>query len=240
MAYFIAQPDGGGTGADGEAFDGAWIGKEVEIHAADAGVGATYLHTLLDRPGDSSAALVGATSQVATITPDVTGTLRVRTRATTSAGAVTFTTRVIRVTKDANGDEADGGICPTSFGELPGESNYGGNARGYVERHERNWRAVVSYPEVEIDADGPLLVDHWNTLTAGDSYTIPDPADYRGRTLVVYSELATLATITAGGTIVGGSSSTEYTLPAAAEGGSSVVFRASKEGTARWFACGRV
>lgn len=145
MAYFITQPTGVGAGADNEALDDAWLTRPVEIHASII-AGASYLHTLLDKPSDSSATLATPTAQVATITPDVTGTLRVRTRTTTAAtpAVVTYVTRVIRVKRDAAGALLNGGICPTAFGELPGEANYGGNARGYIAQHEENWRAIES------------------------------------------------------------------------------------------------
>ena len=142
MAYFLEQADGVGTGADGEALDDAWIGQPITINAADGGAGATYLHEVLDEPGDSSVTLLTPTAQVATFTPEVTGTILLRTRTTTAAGAVSYVRRVVRVKRDVNGVLLNGGICPTAFGELAGDANYGGNDRGYVQQHEENWRAI--------------------------------------------------------------------------------------------------
>lgn len=239
MAYYLEQVDGAGTGANDEALDDAWVGLPVTINAAVVS-GATYLHTLLDKPGDSSAAITNATSASASITPDVGGTLRVRTRTTTSAGAVSYVTRVIRVTKDADGEDLDGGICPTAFGELPAESNYAGNTRGYVERHERNFRNLQNLPDRNVASDGELKPNFWNSITGGDTFTIPDPDDYRGKTLVAYSETGTTSAITCTGTIVGGADANTYNLPATAEGGSVVSFFSPVTGSARWQATGKV
>lgn len=185
MAFYITQPLGVGAGADNEALDDAWVGKEIEIHASIV-AGASYLHTLLDKPGDSAAALTLTAAQVAKITPDVTGTLRIQTRTTTSATppAVSYVTRVIRVKRSSTGVLLSGGICPTAFGELPSEANYGANARGYVAQHEDNWRALASGvgagASVQPSSDTTGVTDRaaWQAVLGAGGTLRPAPGAY--------------------------------------------------------------
>lgn len=144
VAYTITQVDGVGAGGADQALDGAWIDAEIVISLPDGGVGATYLHEVLDTTPDLTVTLATATSRACSFTPDAVGSARIRSTMRTALGVPAVYTRIVRVTQDAAGADANSGVCPIAFNESPSEANYGSNTRGYVERLNRNEAALVA------------------------------------------------------------------------------------------------
>lgn len=144
MTYEIDQPTGAGSGGDGKALDGAWVDHAITI-SGDPGM-VEWEHTFRDRPPGSSSVMANASSRVASFTPDVAGdTYRVRLRErATATGAWVTTTKVIRVTKDADGATVNYGVCSQAFDEVPSESNYGSNVTGYAANERRNNAGTVA------------------------------------------------------------------------------------------------
>jgi len=120
-AFTINQDDGAGAGTLNRSRSGLWRDQEVTLVAELAG---SYAWYLLDKPGGSAATLSGASSDTATITPDVNGTYMIRLVCGRSVSV-----RVFRVTKDSAGNR-DGVWALPAFGEGPNDDNEGGNERG--------------------------------------------------------------------------------------------------------------
>lgn len=128
----INQPLGAGAGTPGEARNDLWEGQPVEL-VASSGVGTTWLWEFLDKPPSSSATISDETTALATYTPDVVGTYRVR----LVEDNTNISVKVLRVRYDSSGVLKDRGWCLPALneGEDEGvdEANYGSNTRGWDE-----------------------------------------------------------------------------------------------------------
>jgi hypothetical protein len=126
----INQALGAGAGIAGEARNDIWEGQVVSLVSTG---GTVWLWELLSKPNGSTATLATPTAMTATITPDTTGTYRVR----LTEDGTTRQTRVFRVRYDNAGALKNRGwaLPAVDEGEDEGvdEANYGTNTRGWDE-----------------------------------------------------------------------------------------------------------
>jgi hypothetical protein len=132
----IDQPDGAGSGVAGEARTGIWVGKEVEFHDVGSGSPTKRQWTIDDPAPGSTAELADATTATATFTPDEPGSYTVT--IVRNDSTKDRQTRVIRVTKDENGDDIpDLYVLPAAFEEAEHSTGIPGqgpapDGRGYA------------------------------------------------------------------------------------------------------------
>jgi len=130
----IDQSAGAGAGSPGVARNDLWQGREVSLSIGTGGNTSPHW-TLLDIPPGSAAALSSATEITCTFTPDLVGTYRIQ-LVVNGGGPGNIQTLVARVRRDADGFLSQRGWAYPAKGEIEGESNYGGNTRGWSEALE--------------------------------------------------------------------------------------------------------
>lgn len=131
-AVIIAdQTAGAGSGVAGQGRNDLWLTKPIVLTGVLGGnAGPTW--SLLAKPPGSAATLSTPTTNVSGFTPDVLGTYRVQ-FVTNGGGPGNVQILVFRVRFNATGVLAGRGWALPAFGEVAGESNYGGNAAGWAE-----------------------------------------------------------------------------------------------------------
>lgn len=129
----IDQPGGAGAGSPGVARNDLWQLQQVNLSCAT--VNATYQWDLLDVPPGSGATLTGGGTSTPHFLPDLIGTYRIQ-LITNGGGPGNVQILVIRVRFNSTGVIQNRGWAPPAFGEQSGESNYGGNTRGWAEELE--------------------------------------------------------------------------------------------------------
>ncbi len=161
----INQALGAGAGVAGKARNDIWEGQVVSLVSTG---GTVWLWELLSIPNGSASALATPTAMTATLTPDVTGTYRVR----LTEDGITRQTRVFRVRYDSAGALKNRGwaLPAVDEGEDEGvdEANYGTNVRGWDEP----WDTITddirdSLDELEL----PNLVFRPGGTASGHIYT---------------------------------------------------------------------
>lgn len=129
----IDQPGGAGAGSPGVARNDLWQNKQINLSCAT--VNGTYQWDLLDVPPGSGATLTGGGTSTPHFLPDLIGTYRIQ-LITNGGGPGNVQILVIRVRFSVLGVLQNRGWSPPAFGEQSGESNYGGNTRGWAEEIE--------------------------------------------------------------------------------------------------------
>lgn len=129
----IDQPGGAGAGSPGVARNDLWQNKQINLSCAT--VNSSYEWALLDVPPGSGAELVGGGTSTPNFLPDLVGTYRIQ-LITSTGGPGNVQILVMRVRYSILGVLINRGWAPPAFGEQSGESNYGGNTRGWAEHIE--------------------------------------------------------------------------------------------------------
>jgi len=148
----------------GEARTGIWLDQEVELVDVGEGAPTTRLFTLDDKPVGSAAVLAGATTSTATFTPDVPGTYKFS--LAWNGDVDNAFTRVVRVTKSAEGVDLDILILPAHEEEAEhseGISGQGATGRGWTPLVERVMAATQT---TLVDLTSQLVMDRDQLIDA--------------------------------------------------------------------------
>lgn len=130
----IDQPTGAGSGTPGVARQDLWQSQQVNLSVGIGG-NTAFQWDLLDIPPGSASSLTGPTTATPHFTPDLIGTYRIQ-LITNGGGTGNVQILVARVRFTSVGALASRGWAPPAFGERNGESNYGGNIRGWAQELE--------------------------------------------------------------------------------------------------------
>lgn len=126
------QLSGAGAGVVGLARNDLWLGQSIQLTSTAGGNPGPFLWELLAAPPGSAVALATPATSIATFTPDLIGTYRIR-LTVNGGGPGNVQTLVFRVRYDSSGAQAGRGWAYPAFGEVGAESNYGSNVRGWAE-----------------------------------------------------------------------------------------------------------